>query len=839
MNYKKYSKKSLKFSPYIITFLVLLIIGLSGFFILRTELLKNMQSTGSSLARNYALEEQNNLTIYETLISYVTENIDRQMAQGSSSEEIQEFMQAYFTGLQTVVGSDKIDPYAVIDNKIIAANPWENDDSYNYQASSWYQRAVSTKGNTVFTDIYIDAISDTGVITIARQCNNSDIVVAFDIFPENFRIEFDSANSIDNASFYLCDSNGTLIYYDSFLKDFSAKEIQGYINEIVAGINEGEFASFDTPVKDLNNERHNVYYYELNNGWTTIITVPYDIILSQLNDFTFVFGSVFLICLLVVVFIIWCNLRLNKEVERTNDTVRVLGNFYYALYRVDYANETYEMIKGSNYIRSRIAKKGPYDDLLKAISEVTEKNAYQEFLESFSINNIKKLVAKKMREYGGDFLRLFGDEYRWVNVRVLFDESLAPGEVVLCFREIEQEKQRAFQEQKLLENALESSKRSEQAKHAFFNNMSHDMRTPLNAIINLTQLALENSKDQEKTEDYLKKINYSSQTLLDLVNDILEMSRMEQGKIELNQEHFNLKECVSDCIEPFKLQAKQEDKNFKVSFDITDENVLGDSFRINQILNNLLSNAFKFTSKGDLISVAVKQIKQQGYSQFQFVIEDTGIGMSSQFLPHLFDPYARETRFSARQVDGTGLGMPIVKSLVTLMSGKIQVKSELDKGTIFTIVIPFTLADKQIEVKKETVEESLRFSLAGKKILLVEDNFINMEIATEILSNNGIEVVQAWNGQEAVDLFSQEAVGNFDAILMDMQMPVMDGCQATRIIRKMVRKDAKTIPIIAVTANAFAEDIAATTSAGMNGHISKPIDFDFLCKTLEKFLRQD
>ena len=213
-------------------------------------------------------------------------------------------------------------------------------------------------------------------------------------------------------------------------------------------------------------------------------------------------------------------------------------------------------------------------------------------------------------------------------------------------------------------------------------------------------------------------------------------------------------------------------------------------------------------------------------------------------MPQLFEPYARETRFFSRQVVGTGLGMPIVKSLVTQMSGQIYVDSALGKGTTFTLTVPFITA--QAEAESRQTREDLKtgkageaFSLAGRKILLAEDNLLNMEIANEILTMNGLEVLQAWNGQEAVELFQDAAPYEIDAILMDMQMPQMDGCEAARTIRAMERPDARTVPIIAVTANAFAEDIAATTAAGMNAHISKPIDFRALCATLEKLLGQD
>ena len=273
---------------------------------------------------------------------------------------------------------------------------------------------------------------------------------------------------------------------------------------------------------------------------------------------------------------------------------------------------------------------------------------------------------------------------------------------------------------------------------------------------------------------------------------------------------------------------------------MTHRRVIGDPFRVTQLLNNLLSNAFKFTEAGGEIKLKVSQVENQEYAKYKIIVSDTGLGMSEEFLEKLFEPYARETRFSARKIVGTGLGMSIVKSLVDQMEGHINVESELGKGTTFTLILPFETADEKEETNTvlEAEETDISFSLAGRKILLAEDNEINMELATEILSMHGVEIVQAWNGKEAADIFCSSDEYSFDAILMDMQMPEMDGCEAAKLIRSSGRADAESIPIIAVTANAFAEDIAATAEAGMNAHISKPIDFKILCDTLEKLIEE-
>ena len=421
-------------------------------------------------------------------------------------------------------------------------------------------------------------------------------------------------------------------------------------------------------------------------------------------------------------------------------------------------------------------------------------------------------------------------------MRVLFDESLTPEEVVLCFREIEQEKLWQLQERKLLEDTLEAARRSEKARQAFFANMSHDMRTPLNAIIGMSDLARQALDDKEKVAGYLDKIHYSSFQLKNLIDDILNLSRMEEGRFDLNNQKIDLRQCVQDCLDAYRVQAEVEHKSLQASMELENAWVMADPVRIGQLLNNLLSNAFKFTSADDAISIAVTQIRNT--DKYKFVVSDTGIGMSPDFLPHLFEPYARENRFGSKKVAGTGLGMSITKNLVEQMNGEISVESGVGRGSTFTIVLPFVSVDPVCAgEEKEKQDAPDMEALRGKRILLAEDNMVNMELAVEVFSMHGIEVVQAWNGTEAVEQFAASEPFSFHFILMDMQMPELDGCGAARQIRAMNRPDAKSVPIIAVTANAFAEDIVATTAAGMDAHVAKPIDFSLLFSLLEKFIK--
>lgn len=411
----------------------------------------------------------------------------------------------------------------------------------------------------------------------------------------------------------------------------------------------------------------------------------------------------------------------------------------------------------------------------------------------------------------------------------------------MCFKNVDTEKRKQLDQYRIMENALEISKQATNKKNIFFSNVSHDMRTPLNAIIGLSKLAMENKDDSNKVTDYLQKISRSGDQLLNLINDILDISKMEQGgENALNYKMINLDECINENVSVFADTCKEAHKYLEYHCNAKDINVYADDFRLKQVLNNLISNAIKYSLENATIKVTLNQIEQNSnIGKYQIIVEDNGIGMTKEFLKIIFEPFAQETMFRPTNVTGTGLGMSIVKGIVQQMSGEIAVESEVGKGSKFTVTLPLQIVKNyrkdNLQNQPKEVQE---YDLQGKKILLVEDNNINMEIAKEMLEMFGAEVIEAWNGLEAVEIFSKSQINEFDLILMDMQMPKMDGCTAAKTIRAMNRDDAKKILIIALTANAFAEDIAATSAAGMNGHVSKPIDFKQLLATIAK-LKKD
>ena len=823
----------------LVAFAALTLLTLAGILLIRTALLRNAREAGTALSASCAAEEEGRLSVYETLLNFGVASLDSRLAAGESRQEIRDFVGMYFRRVDSVLGSGVVDPYVVLDGEILAANPWEGDAEYDYASAPWYGQARSAEGRVIFTDVYTGAVYGRPVVTAAQSCAQDGAVMAFDILPEH--LSFEAAELKEEESFFLCDGKGTAVYQKTAL-ELPQEEVQAYLTSLVERISSGELEGGGA-VRDMDGRRRAVYYTRLDNGWYSIVTVPYGVILGELWQVGWALLLMFAVSLLALFALARREQHLGERARRANETAQVLGNTYYALYRVNYERETYEMIKGSDYVRSRIPAFGPYGELLRTAGEVIEAEAFRDFTKSFSCENIRQLVDRQVSDYGGEFLRRFGGEYRWVSVRVLFDAALEAQEVVLCFREVEREKERQLQERRLLEDALQLAKQNEQSKQAFFRNMSHDMRTPLNAILGSSELARQHLDEPQRAAGYLDRIDSSGRYLLGLINDILEMARVEHGQVQLESRPFDLRKCVDDCLAAFRMQAGREGKALRENFAAGPETVVGDERRIQQILNNLLSNAFKFTPAGGEITLSVRQTESGEYGRYEFTVADTGIGMSPEFLRRIFEPYAREMRFGDRAASGTGLGMSITRSLAALMGGEIQVESEPGKGSRFTVVLPLPSAEPgqaapaaEAAARAAARPDAGAFTLEGLSLLLAEDNEINMEITTEMLAARGVRVAQAFDGAEAVELFRQSAPFAFDAVLMDMQMPGLDGCAAARQIRALPRADAQSVPIIAVTANAFAEDVAATAAAGMDAHISKPIDFKKLAQALEQLL---
>lgn len=421
-------------------------------------------------------------------------------------------------------------------------------------------------------------------------------------------------------------------------------------------------------------------------------------------------------------------------------------------------------------------------------------------------------------------------------------------EELVC--QLEEAKQSAIE-------AMDNAKKANKAKSTFLSRMSHEIRTPMNAIIGLISLTQRVVKDNQAAIDNLEKISFSSKTLLNIINDVLDMSAIENDKLKIGNNPFDLKSLITSVSSMYYPLCKDKNIDFDLCLSgVTEENLIGDQLRLNQILNNLMSNALKFTAEGGSIKLVVSQKKTDSNKVYmQFSVIDNGCGMNEDMKNRLFKPFEQESERTALEHGGSGLGLSITQSLVTMMLGSIQVESQEGKGSTFTVSIPFTRTEYSIsdldserlkgisaydvnEVQNIGQCNDSDINFFGHKVMLVDDTLFNVEVAKELLQIVGLEVEVAENGKIAVDKFENSKSGTYEAILMDVQMPVMNGYDATKAIRQSSHPEAKSIPIIAMTANAFTEDIAESFSVGMNDHLTKPIDPDVLYKTLDKYLNR-
>lgn len=400
-----------------------------------------------------------------------------------------------------------------------------------------------------------------------------------------------------------------------------------------------------------------------------------------------------------------------------------------------------------------------------------------------------------------------------------------------------------IQANKALRDAYDNARRADNAKTDFLSRMSHDIRTPMNAIIGMTFIANSNIDNKDKVADCLEKITVSGNYLLSLINDVLDMSKIESGKFRLTEDDLNLCTLIDELSEMVAESAKQKKHKLEVrTHDIIHENIVGDRLRIQQVFVNIVSNSIKYTNDGGHITVDIteKPVGNHGVGCYEFVFRDNGIGMTREFMKKLFEPFERAEDERVDGQQGTGLGMAITYNLVKMMNGSIRVESEPGKGSCFTVTLYLKLsenAETQPEAAVEKSADELRStSFEGRRVLLVDDNELNREIAAELLKMMKLDVECAVNGKEAVDKFAASEGGYYDLIFMDIQMPVMNGYDAVKAIRKLDRSDAEKIPVVAMTANAFAEDVKEALNAGMNEHIAKPLDINKLIATLKKWL---
>ncbi len=445
----------------------------------------------------------------------------------------------------------------------------------------------------------------------------------------------------------------------------------------------------------------------------------------------------------------------------------------------------------------------------------------------------------RAKSYSINYRILTGEESTYLQLRIVnVSNSRHISQIIMGYRGIDEDIQREMEQKKMLEEALHSANLAIAAKQTFLSNISHDMRTPLNAILGYTALAKEYISDSNTVLDYLSKIDTSGRQLLDFIEKVLDVTWTESNDTRISETECSLTAIIQDIYNSFRQKA--EEKNIHFSTDLsalTHYDVYGDPEKISHLLRNLVSNAINFTNPGGIVSIAATETKNlaSSYATFQFIIKDNGIGISKDFQESLFEPFEREKNTTISGISGSGLGLAIAKNLVDLMGGSIHVDSTVGCGSTFTVTLRLPIQDQPLSADSAT--EDILTQLLNQKILLVEDNEINLEIETELLSGLGLIIDTAEKGKDAIEKVAGSTPNEYSLILMDIQMPIMDGWQAAKAIRELDNPALARIPIIALSANAFESDKRASIESGMNAHLPKPLDIPYLLETVAKILQ--
>ena len=531
------------------------------------------------------------------------------------------------------------------------------------------------------------------------------------------------------------------------------------------------------------------------------------------------------------------------RIKHTTSILRAVAEDYVCLIDVNLETEKeiqYFLNDPNNVTLPRWSEADDYSScILDYAQKIVAQKDRKRFILATELPKLREVLSNQ-REFTIEYDAVLDGNVRKFQGRfTLHSEEIGAQHMYVGIRDITEAEQLRFEEQQRLIEAVARADAASSAKTTFLFNMSHDIRTPMNAIIGFSELAQKHLDDRERLTECLSNISISGNHLLNLINNVLEMSRIESGRLELDENPDDLSRATHEWSAIFTEEAEKNGLTLTSHSDIQHKAILWDCTKVEEIFLNIVSNAVKYTPAGGNIHISLKEIacEREGHARYETVVEDSGIGISEEFLPHIFESFSRERNSTESRVMGTGLGMGIVKRLIDMMGGDIKIESKPGEGTRVTVILEFRLVDEE-EIKKSFTEEEQPdlMMLKGRRILLVEDNDLNREIAEELLKESGILVESAEDGIVCIDMLTRAENGYYDAILMDIQMPNMDGLTTTETIRALEDKEKATIPIIAMTANAFEEDRQKAAEAGMDGFATKPISMQQLLKELSRLL---
>ena len=531
-------------------------------------------------------------------------------------------------------------------------------------------------------------------------------------------------------------------------------------------------------------------------------------------------------------------LALGKQVKKTRQALHALGTAYYHISRLNLKTKKIELVKRSREMDMGIKENtSDWDPQFKIIEDIIAEPFVQKYMEFFDIQTMAVRLHNK-ESMSSEFKKKDGSWFLSMVVPQSYDKNGNVTSVLFANRDVTDEKLRELKQEEELREAKLKAECANKAKSSFLLNMSHDIRTPMNAIIGYAELASRHLQETDKLGRYLEEIQICGKELLSMLGNVLDLARIENNKVEMEYTVSNVHECFENCVIMFQQQAESKNQTISLTEQIMYPYVYMDEPHLSEVCLNIISNAIKYTNTGGWIScnVVQKSCEKEDWCNMIISITDNGIGMSEEFQKRVFETFERERNTTSSHIEGSGIGMGITKKLVELMDGTIEVKSKQGKGSTFTVTIPCRKASEGDSLVKKNSNLRNKNCLNGVRILLVEDNEINTEIATELLTEEGCIVETANDGVACIDMIEKADADYYKMILMDIQMPVMNGYDTTLTIRKMKDTKKARIPIIAMTANAFAEDAQKGLSVGMNAHVAKPVDMNILVPTMLKFL---
>ena len=811
----------------LVLFLLISAFGFAGVYASGRSAYRSANELGIMTADYLNVQVDAFLGQYQQILEDAAYMVDAMLEQGASADNIEQWITAFSAQYNETMQYDESGIYGVIQGQGVFSSGWNPGSNYDISSRPWYSQAVAAGGDCARSMVYLDARTGTRMVSLSQLLSDGESVLALDIRVGDLELEWQEGSDVFPGTATIVDQAGNVLLHQQIGQQHISCELDDFANqdylELMSQFQGTRgYTRWDGALDSYQN-----YYIVAQDGWTCIITIPHSVITADATRIFYFQLTLELVFLLSFLYLFIQSYRAERRGRQTLNCFEALGQTYFCVALVDAGRKSCEITKLSDETPSQRKAIRTYDQFLSIIRKNMYRKAdWTQFLEHFSLPQLQRLHSGELDRRYLEYEVRFPDGPRWVSAEAFAVPSDDQQEqVIMAFRLIHDSKIEELAKNQMLRESLDSARMANQAKSDFLSRMSHDMRTPMNAVIGFADLARHSLDQPEKAADCLDKVAAASRQLLHLINEVLDTAKIEQGKMELRIAPVDLVCQLEETASLFQLQSKAQRQTFTLEpLALPHRQVLTDGNRLDQILNNLLSNAVKYTPAGGSISLLAEQLPGSRPDQCicRFTVTDTGIGMAPEFLDKLFLPFEREDTSMTGQTSGVGLGMAITLNIVQMMGGKIDVESTQGKGSRFVVTIPCDLPESSPADTNAAGTES--FTLEGIRLLLAEDNLLNREIALELLGMEGASVTAAENGREAVEIFSRNPPGTFDAILMDIQMPQLDGYGATREIRQLDRPDAADIPILAMTANAFEEDITAARAAGMNGHIAKPID---------------